>query len=212
MATVDPAAQDNYIYNRLLKERIIWLGSEVRDENANAICSQLLLLSAENPEKDIYLYINSPGGSVTAGMAIYDTMQFIPNDVVTVATGLAASMGQFLLSSGTKGKRYATPNARILMHQPSGGIGGTASDIKIQAELILHMKKVMAELTADQTGQSVETILKDNDRDKWFTAKDALEYGFFDKIAAHAGSVAGGGGTNADTASVTDSTDDATEN
>ncbi|HSO89592.1 MAG TPA: ATP-dependent Clp protease proteolytic subunit [Arthrobacter sp.] len=213
MATVDPAAQDNYIYNRLLKERIIWLGSEVRDENANAICSQLLLLSAENPEKDIYLYINSPGGSVTAGMAIYDTMQFIPNDVVTVATGLAASMGQFLLSSGTKGKRYATPNARILMHQPSGGIGGTASDIKIQAELILHMKKVMAELTADQTGQTVETILKDNDRDKWFTAKDALDYGFFDKIAAHAGSVAGGGGTNADsTASVTDSTDDATEN
>ncbi|MGO4230246.1 ATP-dependent Clp protease proteolytic subunit [Arthrobacter sp. YAF34] len=197
MATVDPAAQDNYIYNRLLKERIIWLGSEVRDDNANAICSQLLLLSAENPERDIYLYINSPGGSVTAGMAIYDTMQFIPNDVVTVATGLAASMGQFLLSSGTKGKRYATPNARILMHQPSGGIGGTASDIKIQAELILHMKKVMAELTADQTGQSVETILKDNDRDKWFTAPEALEYGFFDKIAAHAGSVAGGGGTNA---------------
>ena len=197
MATVDPAAQDNYIYNRLLKERIIWLGSEVRDDNANAICSQLLLLSAENPEKDIYLYINSPGGSVTAGMAIYDTMQFIPNDVVTVATGLAASMGQFLLSSGTKGKRYATPNARVLMHQPSGGIGGTASDIKIQAELILHMKKVMAELTAEQTGQSVETILKDNDRDKWFTAPEALEYGFFDKIAAHAGSVAGGGGTNA---------------
>jgi ATP-dependent Clp protease, protease subunit len=197
MATVDPAAQDNYIYNRLLKERIIWLGSEVRDDNANAICSQLLLLSAENPERDIYLYINSPGGSVTAGMAIYDTMQFIPNDVVTVATGLAASMGQFLLSSGTKGKRYATPNARILMHQPSGGIGGTASDIKIQAELILHMKKIMAELTADQTGQTVETILKDNDRDKWFTAKEALDYGFFDKIAAHAGSVAGGGGTNA---------------
>jgi ATP-dependent Clp protease protease subunit len=195
MATVDPAAQDNYIYNRLLKERIIWLGSEVRDENANAICSQLLLLSAENPEKDIYLYINSPGGSVTAGMAIYDTMQFIPNDVVTVATGLAASMGQFLLSSGTKGKRYATPNARVLMHQPSGGIGGTASDIKIQAELILHMKKVMAELTAEQTGQTVDTILKDNDRDKWFTATEALEYGFFDKIAAHAGSVSGGGGT-----------------
>ena len=184
------------IYSRLLKERIIWLGSEVRDDNANAICSQLLLLSAENPERDIYLYINSPGGSVTAGMAIYDTMQFIPNDVVTVATGLAASMGQFLLSSGTKGKRYATPNARVLMHQPSGGIGGTASDIKIQAELILHMKKVMAELTADQTGQSVETILKDNDRDKWFTATEALEYGFFDKIAAHAGSVSGGGGTS----------------
>ena len=212
MATVDPAAQDNYIYNRLLKERIIWLGSEVRDQNANAICAQLLLLSAENPEKDIYLYINSPGGSVTAGMAIYDTMQFIPNDVVTVATGLAASMGQFLLSSGTKGKRYATPNARILMHQPSGGIGGTASDIKIQAELILHMKKVMAELTADQTGQSVDTILKDNDRDKWFTAPEALEYGFFDKIAAHAGSVAGGGGTNANGSGNSGGAATATEN
>lgn len=185
----------DFIYQRLLKERIIWLGSEVRDDNANTICSQLLLLSAEDPQKDIYLYINSPGGSVTAGMAIYDTMQFIPNDVVTVATGLAASMGQFLLSSGTKGKRYATPHARILMHQPSGGIGGTASDIKIQAELILHMKQVMAELTAEQTGQTIETILRDNDRDKWFTAQEALEYGFFDKIAERAGHVAGGGGT-----------------
>ncbi|MBG6180161.1 ATP-dependent Clp protease protease subunit [Arthrobacter sp. CAN_A1] len=198
MATVDPAGRDDYIYNRLLKERIIWLGSEVRDDNANAICSQLLLLSAEDPDKDIFLYINSPGGSVTAGMAIYDTMQFIPNDVVTVATGLAASMGQFLLSSGTKGKRYATPHARVLMHQPSGGIGGTASDIRIQAELILHMKRVMAELTAEQTGQTVEKILKDNDRDKWFTAQEGLEYGFFDKIAAHATSVSGGGGTQRD--------------
>ena len=197
MASADPSGSDQYIYNRLLKERIIWLGSEVRDDNANLICSQLLLLSAEDPEKDIYLYINSPGGSVTAGMAIYDTMEFIPNDVVTVATGLAASMGQFLLSSGTNGKRYATPNARILMHQPSGGIGGTASDIKIQAELILHMKKVMAELTAEQTGQTVEKILVDNDRDKWFTAEEALEYGFFDKISRHAGTVAGGGGTHA---------------
>ena len=195
-APAEANGQDNFIYQRLLKERIIWLGSEVRDENANTICSQLLLLSAEDPEKDIYLYINSPGGSVTAGMAIYDTMQFIPNDVVTVATGLAASMGQFLLSSGTKGKRYATPHARILMHQPSGGIGGTASDIKIQAELILHMKRVMAELTAEQTGQTVDTILKDNDRDKWFTATEALEYGFFDKIAARAGHVSGGGGTD----------------
>ena len=119
------------------KERIIWLGSEVRDENANAICAQMLLLAAEDPEKDIYLYINSPGGSVTAGMAIYDTMQYIQADVATVAMGLAASMGQFLLSSGTKGKRYATPHARIMMHQPSGGIGGTATDIRIQAELIL---------------------------------------------------------------------------
>ena len=192
----EPNAREDYIYNRLLKERIIWLGSEVRDDNANVICSQLLLLSAEDPEKDIFLYINSPGGSVTAGMAIYDTIQFIPNDVVTVATGLAASMGQFLLSSGTKGKRYATPNARILMHQPSGGIGGTASDIKIQAELILHMKKTMAELTAEQTGQTIEQILKDNDRDKWFTAQEALEYGFFDHISLHAGTVSGGGGTD----------------
>lgn len=196
MDTQELSNRDDYIYNRLLKERIIWLGSEVRDDNANTICSQLLLLSAEDPEKDIYLYINSPGGSVTAGMAIYDTIQFIPNDVVTVATGLAASMGQFLLSSGTKGKRYATPHARILMHQPSGGIGGTESDIRIQAELILHMKKQLAELTAEQTGQTVEQILKDNDRDKWFTAEEALEYGFFDKISAHAGTVSGGGGTN----------------
>ncbi len=194
MAAVDPASRDDYIYNRLLKERIIWLGSEVRDDNANAICSQLLLLSAEDPEKDIYLYINSPGGSITAGMAIYDTMNFIPNDVVTVATGLAASMGQFLLSSGTPGKRFATPNARILMHQPSGGIGGTASDIKIQAELIMHMKKVMSELTAEQTGQTVEQILIDNQRDKWFTAEEGLAYGFVDQVAKNAGSVTGGGG------------------
>ena len=182
-------------YTKLFEDRIIFLGVQVDDASADDIMAQLLVLESTDPDRDITLYINSPGGSVTAGMAIYDTMQFIPNDVVTVATGLAASMGQFLLSSGTKGKRYATPNARVLMHQPSGGIGGTASDIKIQAELILHMKKVMAELTADQTGQTVETILKDNDRDKWFTATEALEYGFFDNIAAHAGSVSGGGGT-----------------
>ena len=194
MASVDPASRDDYIYNRLLKERIIWLGTEVEDNIANLICSQLMLLSAEDPEKDIYLYINSPGGSITAGMAIYDTMQFIPNDVVTVATGLAASMGQFLLSSGTKGKRYATPHTRILMHQPSGGIGGTASDIRIQAELIMNMKKVMSELTAEQTGQSLETILKDNERDSWFNAQDALEYGFFDRIATNASHVSGHGG------------------
>ncbi|WP_258933360.1 ATP-dependent Clp protease proteolytic subunit [Nesterenkonia pannonica] len=191
--SVAPESQDNYIYNRLLKERIIWLGSDVRDDNANAICSQMLLLSAEDPERDIYLYINSPGGSVTVSMAIYDTMKFIPNDVVTVATGLAASMGQFLLSSGTPGKRFATPHARILMHQPSGGIGGTESDVRIQAELIQHMKQVMAELTAEQTGQSVETILEDNARDKWFTAHEGLEYGFFDKIAQRSSTVSGGG-------------------
>ena len=146
------------VYDRLLRERIIFLGSEVRDDNANAICAQMLLLAAEDPERDIWLYINSPGGSVSAGMAIYDTMQFVQNDVATVAMGLAASMGQFLLSAGTPGKRYATPHARIMMHQPSGGIGGTASDIKIQAEQMLHTKKQMAELIAEHTGQPVDQI------------------------------------------------------
>ena len=180
---------DDHIFNRLLKERIIWLGSEVRDSNANAICAQMMLLAAEDPEKDIWLYINSPGGSVTAGMAIYDTMQYITPDVGTVAMGMAASMGQFLLSSGAKGKRFATPHARILMHQPLGGIGGTATDIKIQAELILHMKRQMAELTAEQTGQPLEKILKDNDRDNWFTADQALEYGFIDKVVTNASDV-----------------------
>ena len=180
---------DDHIFNRLLKERIIWLGSEVRDDNANAICAQMMLLAAEDPEADISLYINSPGGSVTAGMAIYDTMQYIKPDVSTVAMGMAASMGQFLLSSGTPGKRYATPHARILMHQPLGGIGGTATDIKIQAELILHMQKQMAELTAQQTGKSLEQILQDNDRDHWFTAEEALEYGFIDKMVTRASDV-----------------------
>ena len=186
---------DDHIYNRLLKERIIFLGSDVRDENANAICAQLLLLAAEDPNKDIWLYINSPGGSVTAGMAIYDTMKWVPNDVATVAMGLAASMGQFLLSSGTKGKRYATPHARVMMHQPSGGIGGTATDVRINAQLILHMKTVLAELTAAQTGKSVDQINNDADRDRWFTAPEALEYGFVDKVVTKADSVAGGGGT-----------------
>ena len=173
---------DDHIYNRLLKERIIFLGSDVRDENANAICAQMLLLAAEDPEKDIWLYINSPGGSVTAGMAIFDTMQWIPNDVATVAMGMAASMGQFLLSAGTKGKRYATPHARVMMHQPSGGIGGTASDIKIQAEQLLHIKRQMAELIAQHTGQSVDQIEKDSDRDRWFTASEAKDYGFVDHV------------------------------
>ena len=185
------------IYNRLLRERIIWLGSEVRDENANAICAQMMLLAAEDPTKDIFLYINSPGGSITAGMAIYDTMKFIQPDVATVAMGMAASMGQFLLSSGTKGKRYATPHARVMMHQPSGGIGGTATDVRINAQLIMHMKSVLAELIAEQTGKSVEQIHADSDRDRWFTAPEALEYGFVDHVVAHAGSVAGGGGTTA---------------
>jgi ATP-dependent Clp protease, protease subunit len=188
---------DDHIYQRLLRERIIWLGSEVRDDNANAICAQMLLLAAEDPDKDIWLYINSPGGSVTAGMAIYDTMQYVRPDVATVAMGLAASMGQFLLSSGAKGKRYATPHARIMMHQPSGGIGGTATDIRIQAELILHMKRQLTQLTAEQTGQAIDQITKDADRDRWFTAAEALEYGFIDHVEAHARDVSGGGGTNA---------------
>ena len=182
-----PLGLDDNVYQRLLRERIVWLGSDVRDDNANAICAKLLLLAAEDPDKDIFLYINSPGGSITAGMAIYDTMQLIPNDVVTVVTGMAASMGQFLLTAGTIGKRYATPNARILMHQPLGGIGGTASDIRTQAELILDMKKRLAEITAERTGKSLETILKDNDRDNWFNAEEGLEYGFFDHIATTAG-------------------------
>ena len=177
---------DDSIYNRLLKERIIFLGSDVRDDNANAICAQMLLLAAEDSEKDIWLYINSPGGSVTAGMAIFDTMQWVPNDVATVGMGMAASMGQFLLSAGTKGKRYATPHARVMMHQPSGGIGGTASDIKIQAEQLLHIKKQMADLIAEHTGQSVEQIEKDSDRDRWFTAEEAKEYGFVDHVFSRA--------------------------
>ncbi len=182
-----PSGLDDNIYSRLLKERIIFLGSDVNDVNANAICAQMLLLAAEDPGKDIWLHINSPGGSVTAGMAIYDTMKWVPCDVATVAMGMAASMGQFLLSAGTKGKRYATPHARILMHQPLGGIGGTATDVKIQAELLLAMKKQMAELIAEHTGQSVEQIEKDSDRDRWFTAQEALSYGFVDHVITKAG-------------------------
>jgi len=177
---------DDHIYNRLLKERIIFLGSEVRDDNANAICAQMLLLAAEDPDKDIYLYINSPGGSVTAGMAIFDTMQWVKPDVATVAMGLAASMGQFLLSAGTPGKRYATPHARIMMHQPSSGMGGSASDIKIQAQQSLHIKKVLLDLISEHTGQTVEQVIADADRDRWFTAQEALEYGLVDRVIKNA--------------------------
>jgi ATP-dependent Clp protease protease subunit len=183
---------DDNVYQRLLRERIVFLGSEVRDENANAICAQMLLLAAEDPEKDIYLYINSPGGSVTAGMAIYDTMQFVKNDVATVAMGLAASMGQFLLAAGSKGKRYALPHARIMMHQPSGGLGGSASDIKIQAEQMIFIKREMAKLIAEHTGQSVEQIERDSDRDRWFTAEQAREYGFVDHVVQTASQVGEG--------------------
>ncbi|MFZ2228500.1 MAG: ATP-dependent Clp protease proteolytic subunit [Candidatus Nanopelagicaceae bacterium] len=186
---------DDQVYNRLLKERIIFLGSVVEDSMANAICAQILLLAAEDAEKDIYLYINSPGGSVTAGMAIYDTMQFVNNDVATVGMGLAASMGQFLLCAGAAGKRYATPHARIMMHQPSSGIGGTATDIKIQAEQIGFTKKKMAELIAFHTGQTLETITADSDRDRWFNADEAKEYGFVDHVVRSAVQVSGRGGT-----------------
>ena len=180
------AGLDDHIYQRLLRERIVFLGSEVRDQNANAICAQLLLLSAEDPEADIFLHINSPGGSVDSGMAIYDTMNYIPNDVATVAMGLAASMGQFLLCAGTHGKRYSLPHARIMMHQPSGGMGGSASDIRIQAEQSLHIKRVMQELIAEHTGQELEQIERDSDRDRWFTAQGAKDYGFIDHVITNA--------------------------
>ena len=170
------------VYQRLLKERIIWLGGEVRDENANAICAQLLLLAAEDPDRDIYLYINSPGGSVTAGMAIYDTRPYIKPDVVTVGMGLAASMGQFLLTAGAPGKRYITPHTRVLLHQPLGGAGGSATEIRINADLILGMKKELAAITASRTGKTVEQVEADGDRDHWFTAQEALEYGFVDRV------------------------------
>jgi ATP-dependent Clp protease protease subunit len=175
------------VYDRLLRERIIFLGQPVDDTIANQICAQLLLLSAEDSERDINLYINSPGGSVTAGMAIFDTMQFVECDVATYSLGLAASMGQFLLSAGAAGKRYALPHARIMMHQPSAGIGGTASDIAIQAEQFKFTKSEMARLIAQHTGQTVEQIRADSERDRWFTAQQALEYGFVDHVVSRVG-------------------------
>jgi ATP-dependent Clp protease, protease subunit len=180
------------VYERLLQERIVVLGSEVNDDVANRITAQLLLLSAEDSESDIRFYINSPGGSVTAGFAIYDTMQLIEPDVATYAMGLAASMGQFLLSSGTPGKRYSLPHARILMHQPSAGVGGTASDIAIQAEVFGKWKQELARITADQTGQSVEQIIRDGDRDRWFTAEEARVYGFVDHVLTRENQLPGG--------------------
>ncbi|MDQ2724189.1 MAG: ATP-dependent Clp protease proteolytic subunit [Acidimicrobiales bacterium] len=170
------------VYGRLLKERIVFLGTEVDDTSANLICAQLLLLAAEEPDKDISLYINSPGGSVTAGLAVYDTMQFVPSDVSTVCMGLAASMGQFLLCAGEPGKRFALPHSRILMHQPSGQAQGQAADIAIQAEQIIYLKRMMAERIALHTGQEVERIEADSDRDRWFTAAEAKDYGFIDAV------------------------------
>lgn len=180
-----PAPFDDQLATRLLHQRIVVLGQEVDDAIANRICAQLLLLSAEDPRRDIALYINSPGGSVSAGLAIYDTMQLIPNDVATLAMGLSASAAQFLLAAGTPGKRFALRHARVLMHQPSGGLGGTAVDIAIQAQNMAHVKRTMQTLIAEHTGQTVETIEADSDRDRWFTADEAREYGIVDRVVTH---------------------------
>jgi len=180
-----PNLFDDQLSSQLLRQRIVVLGGEVTDVSANRVCAQLLLLSAEDPRADIGLYINSPGGSVSAGLAVYDTMKMIPNDVGTLAMGFAASMGQFLLCAGTRGKRAALPNARIMMHQGSAGIGGTAVDIEIQAQNLDYMKKLMTSLLAENTGQSVETIARDADRDRWFTATEARDYGMVDRVVQH---------------------------
>ncbi|WP_116998823.1 ATP-dependent Clp protease proteolytic subunit [Desertimonas flava] len=177
------------VFNRLLKGRVVMLGAAVDDEIANQLCAQLLYLDAEDDSKDIWLYINSPGGSVTAGMAIYDTMQYVSSDVATVCIGLAASMGQFLLTAGAAGKRYSLPNARILMHQPLAGLRGQASDIAIQAQEFSYTKKRMAELIAHHSGRTVEEIQRDSDRDKWFSAEEAKEYGLCDKVIVGKGDI-----------------------
>ena len=179
------------VFERLLKERIIFLGTEVTDDSANQICAQILLLAAEDAERDIYLYINSPGGSVSAGMAVYDTMRWVKNDVATLALGMAGSMGQFLLCAGTAGKRFALPHSRIMMHQPSGGFGGTVADITIQAENMLHVKHTMQELIARHSGHTLEEIQRDWDRDRWFTAEEAREYGLVDQVLSRVDQLAG---------------------
>jgi len=170
------------LFQRLLRHRIIILGQQVDDDMANRICAEMVLLASEDAKRDISIYINSPGGSVYAGMAIYDIMQYVPNDIATYAMGMAASMGQFLLTAGAPGKRYALPHAQVLMHQPSGGIGGTASDIRIQAEQMLYIKRTLFERTAFHTGRPIEEIERDADRDRWFTAEEAKEYGFVDRV------------------------------
>jgi ATP-dependent Clp protease protease subunit len=189
-----PAAQvggfgdpQNDVFNRLLKNRIVFLGREVDDSIANLLTAQMLFLEAEDPAEDIWLYVNSPGGSVTAGMAIYDTMQFVRPAVGTICMGLAASMGQFLLCAGAPGKRFALPHARIMMHQPSGGLRGQASDIAIQAEQMLYIKRLMAERIAHHTGQTVEQVDADSDRDRWFTAEQARDYGIIDSVIVRRG-------------------------
>ena len=185
-SAVNPQAD---IFNRLLKSRIVMLGQDVNDDVANQLCAQLLFLDAEEPGKDIWLYINSPGGSVTAGMAIYDTMQFVGCDVATVCLGLAASMGQFLLCAGTTGKRYTLPNARIRMHQPSAGLRGQAADIAIQAEQLTFTKRRMAELIAFHTGQTLDQVTADSERDRWFTAEGAKDYGVIDHVIVKRGEI-----------------------
>jgi ATP-dependent Clp protease, protease subunit len=177
------------IFNRLLKDRIVFLGTEVNDDIANIVCAQMLFLEGEDSDADIWLYINSPGGSVTAGMAIYDTMQFVNPDVATICMGLGASMGQFLLCAGAKDKRYALPHARIMMHQPSGGIRGQASDIAIQAEQLIYVKRLMAERIAFHTGQSVDQVQLDSERDRWFTAEQAKDYGVIDHVIVRRGEI-----------------------
>ena len=172
----------NDLFQQLLRKRILFLGGVIDDNLANMVCAQLLLLEADSQERDISIYVNSPGGSVTAGLAIYDTMQFIQCDVSTVCLGLAASMGQFLLCAGAPGKRYALPHSRVMMHQPLGQFQGQAADIAIQAEQIIYMKRMMAERTAFHTGQPVERIEEDSDRDRWFTAEEAKAYGFVDEV------------------------------
>ncbi|WP_407566124.1 ClpP family protease [Streptomyces sp. 184] len=181
-AAPPPSRFDDHLSAQLLGQRIVLLGTEVTDASANRVCAQLLLLSAEDPRTDIALYVNSPGGSVHAGLAIYDTMRLIPNDVATLAMGFAASMGQFLLTVGTKGKRFALPHARIMMHQPSAGIGGSASDIEIQADNLEYSKTLMERLLAEHTGQDEATISRDGDRDRWFTSEQAKEYGMVDHV------------------------------
>ncbi|WP_370645537.1 ATP-dependent Clp protease proteolytic subunit [Pseudonocardia sp. DSM 110487] len=182
MHAAAPSIGTDPVLDKLLEERIVFLGREVDDEIANRISAQLLLLAAQDPDRDITMYINSPGGSVTAGMAIYDTMRLVRPNVATWAVGFAASMGQFLLTAGAPGKRYALPHARILMHQPSAGIGGVASDIAIRAGVYGQMKREIAEITARHTGQTVETITADSDRDRWFTATEAQAYGLVDHV------------------------------
>jgi ATP-dependent Clp protease protease subunit len=187
MATSSWGNPQAEVFNQLLKDRIVVLGSEVEDDIANLIIAQLLFLEAQDEEKDIWLYINSPGGVITSGMAIYDTMQFIKPDVATICMGLAASMGQFLLVAGAAGKRFSLPHARIMMHQPSGGVRGQAADIAIQAEQMMYVKKVMAERIAFHTGQTPEQINIDSDRDRWFTPEDAKDYGMIDHVISKRG-------------------------